>query len=327
MPPELWILGFVFILIALVGVPAIKRGVHLPREMILETIGDEDLTDTQRTYFQRLDAEVATLGYTPLLNFIARNLQGANVTRVYRSDYDAAVLGASCLKGRSAVDESESSQNYLEWVTKYEDGTSLTTRNVTIAELFARMPHQLLHDYPGMASAALKARHDRHAEPLRVRGPRFPHGRDVLQEFRDYHRRWCTFQDSKGLLRFDAQADVYRATGKVAWRGVANFLNPLADNFTLPRFVAGVLLGAGVPALAAATAQGLPMLFAAFVVAGAAIGWLFTSKSFVWALLLGYVPLRVAVVGTGTALLLILTMGLVADRVARYRFRREMVAE
>lgn len=99
MPPELLFVALTGLLIVAIGVPAIRRGIHLPRELTIVTVPDEGFTERQKAYFRGLDEAVAKLGYTPLLNFEVPNLQGANLTRVYRSDYDAAVLGASCLLG------------------------------------------------------------------------------------------------------------------------------------------------------------------------------------------------------------------------------------
>jgi len=345
MAPELWILAVVVGAIALVAVPAIVRGSLLPRELELEAVPDAALTDAQRGYFQRLDADLAAIGYAPIANFVATNLQGANLTRVFRSDYDAAVLGASCMRGVNFVDEQKAaSENYGEWVTKYEDGTSLNTLNASVSDVFDRMPHQVRQRFPGTGDLKrLKAFHDRAAERLRERQPRFAHGRDVAAEWKDHHRRWCQFQESRGLLRHDPVVDGYRVTPRTAWRGVLNFLNPLADNFSVPRLLLGLVGGAALPsawlwlssdpaflARVGDTVGKLPGLelalsFAAFALAGAIVGWLFEGKSFVWGLLLGYVPLRIhgSLLGEGTLLLLV--MGFVADRVSWWRSRARAV--
>ena len=64
-------------------------------------------------------------------------MQGATLSRVYLCDHDAAVLGAHCLRGHAAFDETTpGGQNYLEWITKYQDGGTLTTRNVDLADIF-----------------------------------------------------------------------------------------------------------------------------------------------------------------------------------------------
>lgn len=345
MPIELTVLAAVFVLIAALGVPVITRAVWLPRELSFREVEDEQLSAKQLAYFLALDNELAALGYRPRLSFEVSNLQGGNLTRVYQSDQEPAVVAASCLRGESAVPGAPpTAENYVEWVTRHDDGTILTTRNVSISDLFELMPHEIRQECPGESSLErLKRRHDLRAEELRVRGPRFPHGRDLLAEFQEHHDRWCAFQESKGLLKFDPERLVYRARAKAAWRGVANFLNPMADNFTLRRFALGLILGAGLPVLGVLGAErpelvrvtemigvapkigAWVLLGLSFSAGGAAVGALFTSKSLVWALLLGYVPIRLLGADISLELLLVLWMGVVAEQVSAMVHKRRLL--
>ena len=343
MPIELTLILAAFAASLLVGVPAIRLGIWLPRDLEFEVVSDERMTDAQRAHFARLDGAVAALAYFPRLTF-ATNLQGATLTRMYLCDHDSAVLGAHCMRAASVLDERHpSGHNYLEWITRYEDGTTLTTLNAELGEVFDRMPHQVKQKCVGVTDpAALKARHDRKAENLAGRLPRSPHGVDALAEFRDYHHRFCDFQVSRGLLIPANARGRHSVTVKTALRGVMNFFNPLADNFTLPRFLAAFVVGTGLPLLAvwlvdphaAGRPSGLPvlaftvlerraMLAGASVLAGGAIGWIFNSKQMVWAALLGYLPLRLA--GSSGATAAALLMALVAEIVARIRLRRDLL--
>jgi hypothetical protein len=343
LPPEIWILAVVLAGITFVAVPAIVRGSFLPRDLEVEVVPDEALSESQHRYFQRLDAHLAALGYSPVSNFVATNLQGDNLTRYYRSDHDPAILGASCLRGVNFVDENaRGAVNYGEWITKYEDGSSLNTLNSPVSDLFDLMPHQIRQRFPGLTDLAqLKGRHDRKAALLLPRHPRFAHGRDIVAEWETFHRDWCEFQASRGLLRHEPEAGGYRVAPRAAWRGVLNFLNPLADNFSLPRFLAGVVLGAGLPIVtllllrdpavltflsnrfgSASAFLPLGLSLVAFALAGAVVGWVFEGKCFVWSLVLGYVPLRIVGSALGMGIVLCLVMGFVADRVSWIRSRR-----
>src|SRR5262249_42606155 len=79
-----------------------------------------------------------------------------------------AVLGAHCLRSASVIDERVvSGHNYVEWITKYEDGTTLTTRNAELRDLFDLMPHQIRQEGVGITDPlVLKARHDAKAAEL-----------------------------------------------------------------------------------------------------------------------------------------------------------------
>ena len=340
MPIELSLLLVAAVMILVVGVPAIRFGIWLPRDLEFEIVSDAALTAAQRAHFTRLDMVAAPLAYFPRLTF-ATNLQGATLTRVYLCDHDPAVLGAHCLRGADVLDMgTPSGHNYLEFITRYEDGTVLTTLNAELSEVFDPMPHQVKQKCVGVSDpGALKGRHDARAQRI-MRAPRSPHGVDALAEFRDFHRRFCDFQVSRGLLVPANAMGRHMVTVKTALRGVSNFFNPLADNFTLPRFALAFTLASGLPLLAlwlgrpdaAGRPAGLPvlaetalernaLLAAACAVGGAAVGWIFSSKQMVWAALLGYVPLRMA--GGAAAPLCALLMAAVSEIVSRVRVRRE----
>jgi hypothetical protein len=333
MPVEAWLLAAFLALALVVGVPLIRFGVHLPAELDIATVPDDGLTPEQGAYFQRLDEKMRGLGYAPQLNFTVLNFQGGTLSRVYTGAYDAAVLGAHLMRGHAALDESQvSAQNYQEWITRYEDGTTLTTRNAELGELFDRLPGQVVQDVVGAGVVDLKGRHDRRARELLGRVPRHVTAAQGIEEFKDYHRRWCAFQVERGLMVRDATGEKVHPTVRTALRGVFNFLNPLADNFTWPRFLAGVVAGAGLP-LAAALAADLGFLpgpswvgpALAATGAGAVIGVVFTGKAFVWSLLLGYLPLRLLGEDPVPQLLLALWMGFVAESVARVQDRRRLL--
>ena len=346
MPLELWLLAVSLAFALLVGVPAIRFGLWLPRDLQFETVPDDRLTAAQRAHFERLDLSLAPLAYFPRFNF-ATNLQGATLSRVYLCDHDSAILGAHCVRGANVIDESQpSGANYLEWITRYEDGTTLLTQNAELGEVFDRMPHQVKQKFVGLRDPkALKQRHDRRAAELLSRQPRNPHRGDMLAEYHDHHLRFCDFQASRGLLLPVGPDGRHRLTVKTALRGVLNFFNPLADNFTVLRFAVGAVFGAGLPLLvtwlldahAPGRPPGLPVLppmgdlarwvvlGLAYGVAGAVVGYVFNAKQLVWAALLGYVPLRLLEFSAGPAVVAALWMAGVAEQVARFRQRRELL--
>jgi hypothetical protein len=118
------------------------------------------------------------------------------------------------------------------------------------------------------------------------------------------------YQASRGLLRWDANAGIYRATSWTALRGIRDFLNPIADrNLSVLRFLVGVVAGGGLPVLVKSealpiniwlltqagpygTIAALWTPLVAYCAAGLAIGLLFSRRTFIWALLLGVLPGR-----------------------------------
>jgi len=349
LPPDLWVLVVVLGLSLLVGVPLIRATVHLPARLETELVPEEALDPRQRGHFQALDAALAGAQYRPLLTCRAPNLQGANLMRIYGSDVEPAVIGAAVLRSKETA-AGHLAQSYLEIITELEDGQRVYTRNPQTADLFDVPPGRQIEDLPGVSDPLkLLARHRLRVTQVKRSSARYHHGRDLLAEWREDHERFCRFQVERGLLRPDPSGERYRATTRLALRGVFSFFNPLADNFTLPRFAAGLLLGMALPALTivatAGPAEALPhglqwlqplagrialseparlaAVGGAFALAGAAVGFVFTSKALVWGLLLGYLPLRLLDTGLGAwSWGFVLLMGWAADSVARWRHRR-----
>jgi hypothetical protein len=193
--------------------------------------------------------------------------------------------------------------------------------------------------------AKLKALHARRAAELETRGRLHLPPEDLFDKLRDHHRSWTAHQLERGLLRRDKGGEALRPTVRTALRGIRNFLNPFADNFTWLRFLLALFFGLGVPCLGlvsfagplAATVErlsldaGLPPVFLESLalalllsVTGAVVGGLFAAKSFVWTFALAYLPLRLLGPAGLLPLLLSLWTGFVADRVAWLRDRRSV---
>ena len=177
-------------------------------------------------------------------------------------------------------------------------------------------------------------------------GPTFSRAEDFEPAFHEFHERWCSHQLERGLLtpREDDPGRL-RPTVKAGLRGIANFLNPLADNFTVFRFVTALVFGLVVPVLTVlwltgpgtfviarmASATGfapttcvIAVLAGVLSVVGVVVGLLFITKAFIWCFLLTYVILRlVGLTGLGAAFGLSLWTGLVADWAGKRRQRRE----
>ncbi|MCU0233731.1 MAG: hypothetical protein MUE90_06845 [Thermoanaerobaculales bacterium] len=332
-----------------VGLPLIMFRVSVPRRVAFEVLAEHELTSAQARLFTRLDAELLELGYRPAGNRRTANMQGRALIRTYLSAADPAVVMMN-LMASGVEGAGEHPMNYLEIVTSYQDGTTLATRNAEISDVLETLPGHLIQERKGLRSAAkLKAEHDRKAAELLVHGPLHMRPEDFERVFDEFHQRWCEHQIGRGLLTpVDNDPTRLRPTVKAGLRGIANFLNPLADNFSWPRLAAGLLVGIALPTAAGlwlagpggaqverlAAATGLSPLhctLAGFALlltlTGAVVGWLFTGKAFVWSFLLCYLPLRlVAPLAIGATAILSLWAGVVAGWAAARRERRALLA-
>jgi hypothetical protein len=328
--PESIRLLFTFGVLFLVGIPAITRTVWLPRNLQCEQISRDKLTPRQAAFFDSYDKKMAEMAYFPISTFRVTNLKGQNLNCAYANSADPA----RCLVTMIGIGPSFTT--CLEIVTRFADGTRLSTKNTQLSSVLAIMPNRIVQQFPGIQDPIeLKRRHDEKAETLQNRSPEFRSPSTYFSDLDEYHQQYCQYQESKKLLRFDTATGLYRATYRTGLRGVANFLNPLADNFTVPRFALGALLGAGLPLIAAtqhaqivawlsssgaanSAMAGLLLTPLACTLAAIAIGTIFTRKAFIWALVLGLLPGKLLALTTGLSLGSGVWMALVADFAARF---------
>lgn len=325
-------------IIFLVGIPAITRTVWLPRNLQCEVVPPDKLTPRQATFFNSYDKKMAEIAYFPLSTFRVINLKGSNLNRAYTSSSDPA----RCLVTMMSIGNSFTS--CLEIVTRYADGTRLSTKNTQLSSVLATMPNRIVQQFPGIQDVAeLKRRHDRKGETLLSRSPEFRPQSAYFSDLDEYHQQFCQYQESNHLLRFDTAAGLYRATYRTGLCGALNFINPLADNFTVPRFILGALLGAAIPLIAATEHARILSWLSTFgttnlalvgglltplacTVAAIAIGCIFTNKVFIWALVLGLLPAKLLALTTGLSLGSGLYMAFVAHWTARFCIsRRKLV--
>jgi hypothetical protein len=235
----------------------------------------------------------------------------------------------------------------LEITSKLADGGLLITRNSPVAEVLDPLPNQLVGEYPGVDDpGALLAHHERRAAELALHGFAPLRPETLIEALADHHRRWTDWQVERGLLVRAPDGETLHPTTRTALRGIRNFLDPFADDFTWSRAVAVLVVGLVLPALGAwavsgplspqvtgvADAVGMSVglvralvLAALLTLTGGVVGTLFGGKAFIWTSLLGYLPLRLVGLEGLVPLCLSLWTGFVADVVGRWRDRRHDV--
>jgi len=335
--PDILYLLLTMAVISALGIPRIRQAVWLPRELKFEDVPPEKLTPAQTDFLSSYDTRLAELGYHPFTTYRVSNMLGHNLIRVYLNSADPA---KACVTMVAAKNKTLFS-SHVEFATKYADGTRLVINNNNITGIFDDMPGVIITRYRGVTDIAeLKRRHDAQAEKLRSRGIVFYTRENYFEDFRQYHVRYCEHQESQKLLRWDGTSGVYRATTWTALRGLRNFLNPIADHFSLPRFALGIMLGGGLPLLAAVervpivswlgahAGAGSPyaislLPLAVYTAAGLSVGLLFSRRTFVWGILLGVLPAKFLLghVDSGYSL----WMAAIADLIGRTHNRRKNI--
>jgi hypothetical protein len=328
-----------------IGLPLITRQVFIPAVVEFDRIADHELSPEQSFHFARLDVEMLELGYRPAGTRRPTNMQGDALVRLYFSAVDPAVISANLITAKVPVGN-EQSADYLEIVTQFRDGTTLSTRNAEISDVLDRLPDHILVERRGLPDAArLKKEHDARAAELLAHDPIHRRPEEFETAFNEHHRRWCDHLLERGLVRRSPEnPEILRPTVKTGLRGILNFINPLADNFTPVRFLTGAVFGLIAPACGilwirgpgalvvarAAAALGLAgdtgsVIALAIVVgiSGAVVGLVFVEKSFIWSFVFTYVLLRlIAPTGFLATVALCVWAGALADRAGRWRQRR-----
>src|SRR5262249_46336242 len=130
--------------------------------------------------------------------------------------------------------------DYVETITRYTDGTSLTTINSSTTSLFDPPPGKTVQRRPGLGPVRLKEAHDEAARAL-AREPRWVRGDEILERWQESHQQWYEHQVARGLLEYDPRTDRYAPSRRTALRGIVDYLNPVAKSAPPHRIAAGAL--------------------------------------------------------------------------------------
>jgi hypothetical protein len=324
-------------LMFVIGIPLIMKTIWLPGALQFEEVSDGALDERQQRFFGGTDEKIRDLGFRPLKTFRVKNMIGKNLLRVYTSSSDAARIWVGGLRVKGGV------VNYTEIITKFQDGTRLNTSNSGTAPIFDPLPGDVKQRCPGVRDLAeLKRRHDAKALQLASRGAAYFDDARFFEDYQDYHRRYVEHQGSRKLLRLDPGTGIYHATPKLGLRGIRNYLNPLAGNFTLPRFLLAVVFGTGLPLAllfvpftayfwiaarlrVSIISASVALTVVAFTLAGVAVGCLFGRKWFIWAFLLSLPPAYLMAQRGANPLLWCVWMAIVAHWAGRLLAARQRI--
>jgi len=334
--PDVLLFWGIVAMLFVVGLPLIRRSVTVPAEMETDVVDLKALPGPVRDHFAALDRELAALGYQPGLVFRIPNLGHDNAIRLYlHGSGDSFCLGNTVSSTSQAGREG---RMFQEFIDEFTDGSSVTTRNSELDEVLIRLPKWRVVTLPGASVSDLYQEHRRLVGetgriPRRWDGPEA-----ILARGRESHREVMACQVEQGLLEPEAGTGRLRATWRLGVRGILQYLNPLAGNFTIGRFLAvmGTSLAihlCGLPLLAllaeqvarrdphmALVVEPMGKTFLFFLV-GWVVGARFTGKTFLWGFLAIYLPRALTGSGMPGQFLWGLWAGFVADQESGRRLR------
>lgn len=322
-----------------------KNTRHIPARYDLEEIPDPQLTEAQRKYLQPIDEQLGRMNYRPDCTFRAKNY-GSNLMRRYSNPADPASCGLTVveIKVQAGGTQSVRNANSVEFTTRLADGRAVSTRNSPNKSLMDQPPYRIVQDYPNLTDLReLKTKHDALAAKFGgTSSP--PYGAAaIFDEMQREHTRFSEYQVEHGVLRRTPAGDAYQITERVMNRGIRNFFNPFSKRFSVTQAVFSVLLGAVLPLFGilkiapvvatSSSEHALPFAGATVAIAlcyaltGAILGFACNAQSFVWVMLITYVPAHL-VAGNSLGWLPYSTLAFyVAYTVSQAKQRRELVLQ
>jgi hypothetical protein len=286
-----------------------KNSKPIPVRYQRQFLEDSQLTEQQRQYIAPLDAQLAALGFRPFYTLRVTNF-GSNLVRGYQNPADPAsctlTIVEVCTNANGVVGVKNS--QVVNFTTRLSGDRELITRNMELKSVLDQPEYKIIQECSHVTDLAqLKKVHDAKAASLGapISPPRDVQG--VIVEFDKDHERYSTFQAQRGVYRLSPQGDTYLLTDKAFNRGIRNFFNPFARRISISTILFSVLIGAvlplyGILRLAPAMAERFgsagPSLFqpatlsilACYLLAGALLGFIAESQSYIWVILITYVP-------------------------------------
>ena len=317
----------------------------IPTRYDLEEIPDSLLTEAQRKYLQPIDEQLERMNYHPDCTFRAKNY-GSNLMRRYSNPADPASCGLTAVEVKVQAGQTQSvrNANSVEFTTRLADGRLVSTRNSPNKSLMDQPPYKVVQDFPNLTNLReLKKKHDGLAAKFGgTCSP--PYGATaIFDEVQREHARFSDYQVVHGVLRRTPTGDAYQITEKVMNRGIRNFFNPFSKRFSVIQAVFSVLVGAVLPLFGilkiapvvatSAYEHTLPFAGATLAIAlcyaltGAILGFARNAQSFVWVMLITYVPAHM-VAGNSLGWFPYSTLTFyVAYTVSQAKQRRELVLQ
>jgi hypothetical protein len=294
------------------GIPAVMASARLPRQMQISTIAPDQLTAAQRKWFEGIEARLRTEGYREALTFSATNLGSNNLNRAYISDSFPAMCMATAI--RNDQEDVIVATSYVEFVTEFEDGGGVTTRSQAGNDLFEPLPGSRVHVHRYTRDPLdLKHEHDEHCKAVGTKQPVFHAHDEFAAVITGYHERWIAHQTAVGLLA-ETRDGQFRATFKLALRGVMAFFNPFEESFDLWKGMGVLLGGIALPMLAGLMLMDARMPLVAHLetmmglghavalaaamapvmwLSGGVVGAIFPNNTFLWPALCAWLGSRV----------------------------------
>jgi hypothetical protein len=286
-----------------------KNSKPIPVQYQRQFLQDSELSEAQREFLAPIDAQLLALNYRPFYTFRVTNY-GSNLIRGYQNPTDPASCTLTIVEVRTNVKgvQGVKTSSVVSFTTRLSGERELVTRNLELKSVLDQPDYKIMQECPHVVDLTeLKKKHDVKAAALGtpVAPPRDIPG--VVVDFDNDNRRFAGYQVQHGTYRLNPQGDAYVITDKAFDRGIRNFFNPFAHRLSLTNILFSVLVGAvlplyGILKLAPVMTERFghtPVLLfspatlailACYILAGVILGFISETQSYVWVMLITYVP-------------------------------------
>jgi len=290
----------------------------IPVQLEFQEIPDHSLTKSQSDYIKPVEEQLAALNYYPECTYKVTNvINGSpNLVRRYSNPADSAACALTIVEVKVKVKgiEAVKTSSHVSFRTRFSDGNSLNTRNMSLKTLFDHPPESVVQECRQIMNLAeLKRRHDSRAAQMGSPLPPPSGSKAIFDDAQKAHHRFAEFQLQRGLYQLLPDGNGYEVTDKTRLRGVWNHFNPFARRMIWSELAFSAMVGAVLPllailkvapmiarnspdaavpsaALAAIPAVSLLVIALFYCLAGVLIGIVSDWAPYYWIFLISYVP-------------------------------------
>jgi hypothetical protein len=201
-------------------IPQAIKNLKFPAEFQWADLPEEKLTESGRAFFQDLDDKMRQLYFEPVKTFSLLGFAQTSESKIYCNSVD----GISLLASHIAAPNRE--VLYYEFITRFMDGTSLSTTNMGGQRSVLPVPeYESIERLPSISDPAkLLEYHRKTVEKSKAKGlmPVYTPAEQTMLEMKNATRRRMEYYEQKGLLKFDQIENVYRPTPKLIRQAASN---------------------------------------------------------------------------------------------------------
>ena len=216
--------------------------VEIPGTFRIKKLDPEEMDPVALSVLAKYDDEIQQLGFEKIGDFEVADLAGENLHRVFinRQENTSAMVSLFATGFRKMP--------HLEFYTKFQDQSSLSTDQAGIPNYFEIPPDRKIQRFPGLNPFLLYQIHKQGATEMIAQG-RMPISvsQDFIFKFIEQDQQdLLNYQIKKGFMLTDSENDLLRPSWKFAFYFIIRNLDPFPIGISNAKFVSALLIDAAI---------------------------------------------------------------------------------